>query len=96
MGYAERLLATYPHATHAVAWVELILCRNDSDDEEETGWEMMMRATPPMSLDEVKGMIRTCLEEEIQEGSPGKHREALAEIDTPDFTRYLRGKMGFA
>lgn len=38
--------------------------------------------------------IQGCIQDEIDLGSEGKHREALAETRLPEFTMYLRGKLG--
>jgi hypothetical protein len=93
---ASELLNAYPQVPHAVAWVELFLC--DAGDPEDptfgevSSWQMMMDAK--WSPEEVLATIKRALAEEIEEENKGKYREALAEMDLPQFRTYLLGKMG--
>lgn len=88
---AAQILNAYPHCQVAVAYCELILDGKDDDDDiPETCFEMMRRAVPPMSIDEVYA----CIKESMQDETACKAPEALQQMDHPEFMAYLKAKMG--
>jgi len=87
---AEQVLSSYPHCRVAVAYCELILDSGDDGDPEETSFDLMRQAQPPMSLEEVLACIKECLQGETACRAP----EALVEMDHPEFQVYLRAKLG--
>ncbi len=87
----QQLLDAYPNARQAVAWTELILCV-PPPGETDTSWDIMMNAKMPLA--EILDAIKHCIQEEINDGAPGKRREALAQCNHPQFLTYLKGKMG--
>ena len=44
----EVLFATYPAVTHAISWVELLLCEKP-EEEPQSAWDLMMATTPSLS-----------------------------------------------
>ena len=81
---AEELLAQFPSARHAVSFCELIV--------EDTAFQLFIQHQCPP--DECIDIIRETLEECIAEGDVGKWQEAIDELPTDDFRRYLAGKLG--
>lgn len=87
----RELLATYPTIIHAVAWVELIADKPPEGETEST-LDLMRQAFVPLS--ECILMLQECMEDEVREGSKGKHAEALVESGNPEFRKYLMAKLG--
>lgn len=87
----HELFRIYPHVTHATAFVELIICEANPG-EPESAWDMLLRSGK--SPDWVIDALKTVVADEVAIGSPGKHAEALAEMDHPEFRTYICGKMG--
>ena len=81
---AEELLAQYPSARHAVSFCELIV-------EDDSFRLFIQHQIPP---DECIGILRETLEDCIRDGDVGKWQEAIDELTTDDFRRYLAGKLG--
>ena len=91
---ARTLLDVYAPVRHAVAWTEHIVCVAH-DPGEVSGWQLMMDAPNPRSPVEVVELLRDTLEELVREdGGTPKFSMALAEMDRPEFVRYVAGKMG--
>jgi len=86
---AEQILAAYPNARIAVAYTELIIC-GSADDDGESSWDLMMKAQPPMTLDE----IWKCIYESVEDETECKAQEARVQMTHPDYRRYLAGKLG--
>ncbi len=91
MSAVTDLLDAYPTVTHAVSFVELIICAQP-DMDGFNSWRLMMVAG--CNPEEVREAIKEVVADEVALGSPGKHQEALTEMDCPEFMVYLRGKMG--
>lgn len=94
---AKELLATYPSVSHAVAWMELIICQTNEDPDsvaQGSAWGMMMRAK--MSPREVLKMVQEVADEDDM-GDDGitKIIQVRQELRCPEFLTYLRGKMGY-
>ena len=87
------LFGTYPAVTHAISWVELLLCERGEGEDEST-WDLMMTVTPPLTPADVVDLIRQQLARAVQEGDQGRTAEALAETSHPQFLAYIAGKMG--
>lgn len=85
----ERLFATYPNIREAIAWVELMIVVKE-DDVEQSSWELLTSAKPPMSPQEIVDAIRDSMEGEIV----GKAEIARKQMDHPEFYQYICGKMG--
>jgi hypothetical protein len=64
------------------------------DDGEKPTSLDMLREAAGAEPGWVLGIIKECIRDEIELGSPGKHREALEQCDRPEFMTYLCGKMG--
>lgn len=90
---AEDARRLYPGALVAVAWFEVILC-SPPDGEELSGWALWMSQSPPPGPDETLAFLRELLKSEVEDGGECRAAEALAQLDHPDFTIYLCGKMG--
>jgi hypothetical protein len=82
------ILRAYPAAPHAIAWCELFLGPNQWDARD--AWP----ALRDVGFEGALGVIRDTISEAIGSGEPIRHAEALAELDTPDFRRYLAAKLG--
>lgn len=94
---ADALFRAYPNVTHAVSWVELVVC--DADPGERSAWDEIFRHGRAAGIDfdprQVVGILADALEEDIREGTAkGRSAEALAEMRHPEFLRYVAGKMG--
>ncbi len=87
------LLRTYPKCVIAVAYVELMLCE-PCEPGEPSSWQLLMSATPPMSIEEVIATIHQLLIDEVSDDAPFKAAEALSQIDEPSFRVYIGGRMG--
>lgn len=89
------LMNAYPATALAVAWVELFVCEPHGDSR-RSAWDEMMDA--PMNPREAVEILQATLAEEVAENqdAPASFRVALAEMGTPDFLRYVAGKMGAA
>lgn len=87
---ATQLLSAYPHIPYAIAWVELMLCPSTLDDQD--GFGMMIRSG--LDPSQVVEMVKTTVRDAIAEEEIGKEREALAQMDHPEFMRFICGKMG--
>lgn len=89
------LLASYPNAPQVVAFVEMILCV-PPQGESRSSWELMMGAR--FGPSDVINTVRELLAAELVDGTiqvrPDILRAAIAQVDTPDFRRYVAGKMG--
>jgi len=84
---ADKVLAAYPACRHAVAYCGLFLDAADLADMRRIG------------LDGTLDILRECLAEQVAEQAPGdsaKWRQALAELDTAGFRRYLAAVFGHA
>lgn len=90
MTTANDILAAYPTIPHALVWVEFYVC-GDSEDGENGMQVLLMNCT---SLEKVINAIQLGMGMMVDEGSPGKHAEALAESRLPEFRTYLTAKMG--
>lgn len=94
----QELLAAYPRVRFAVAWTEMFACVAP-DDGHEPAWDLMMRADPPLSPDEMVDCIRDTIREVVEDADelPTVRRAstlALPQVDHPDYLTYIRGKMG--
>lgn len=86
---AAELFAAYPNVKHAVAYVELIICE---PVDGESAWDLLMTTLRPMSPKDVAD----CLCDDGVDVIGRTERECMirAEMDHPEFLRYLAGKMG--
>lgn len=84
----NQLLDAYPDCPTAVAFTELFICGGDPG--EQTGWDILMSAIPPVTLDGAIYVIRSAMENE----ELGKAKEALAQTYHPSYRTYIAGKMG--
>ena len=93
------VLSTYRKCAAAVAWVELFICADGLDDT-ESGWDVLM--THVTSPDRMVRELRELLDEDVSDPDDGPVLGSLtsqlptirAEMDHPDFTTYIAGKMG--
>lgn len=86
------LLAAYQPCRIAVAFTELIICRDDPG--RQTSWDLMMSAKTPLSLDEVIEMIQGVMEEEAEETGACRAEEAYEQSKHPMYRTYIAAKMG--
>jgi hypothetical protein len=91
------LLDAYPGAKTAVAWYERIVAtRCTSEPNEPSAHELAMEKD--FSLQELLEVTAAIAADELTdpECKIPKHvmRDVLAQLNTPDFRRYLMGKMG--
>lgn len=84
----EELFAAYPQITHAVSFVEHILCVPESHPE--SAWDMITRRKGP---DDVVRLCKAAANDAATEEGGG-FVAARAEMDHPQFDTYVRGKMG--
>ena len=84
----QALFIAYPAVVQAISWVELIIC--ESDDGEETAWELIIRHEPNISPQDMLDYMKKAIEGE----DVGRLKEAEAQMDHPQFLRYLAGKLG--
>jgi len=88
----KELLAAYPTVTHAIGYVELLLCTPD-DEHPVSAWDMFI-AGNKLTPTEVINLCKEGCREEMDLGTAGKWAETLIECDRPEFLTYLKGKMG--
>ena len=81
---SEQILAQFPSAPHAVAFCELIV--------EDAAFQLFIQHQVPP--DECIGIFREILDDLIRDRDVGKWQEAIDELPTDDFRRYLAGKLG--
>jgi hypothetical protein len=86
---AEQLLARWPNIRRAVAWVELF-AGEAAELGEPPFWDDLSTLNDPGRIAE---FLRGSADDEIRDGTAGKHRQARAEMDHPDFVAYLAGKL---
>ena len=80
----KELLAAYPNATHAIAWVELMCCASELDDFD--GFAELVQS----------GMFIPEIIEAIKETTEGEECPDLvrSQMDHPEFMKYIAGKLG--
>lgn len=84
----EIILAAYPGAQQSIAWCERYLSPTTLDAEDM--WPGLRDLEPSEALQ----VIRETIEESIAEGEAGRLTEALEQLNTTDFRRYLAAKLG--
>lgn len=94
----RELLDAFPRVRHAVCWTEAFVCIAPEDDQ-EPAWDLIMRAKPALTPDEIVSLIRDTIREELNDPETclGGYRAAtlaMPEVDHPDYLTYIRGKMG--
>lgn len=87
----QELFASYPRATKAIAFVELILCSTD-ESETESSWDILMGAN--VGVGTAIECIRTCMRDALAGEGTSELRDALAQTESADFILYIAGKMG--
>lgn len=78
----------YPDVKQAIAWTELIICQNSRG--EETTWQFILRNRPNISPHEMLDYMKLVIEGE----TVGRAEEAKAQMNHPQYLRYLAGKLG--
>lgn len=86
---AEAVLAAYPNARVAIAYVEVIICVPPKPGE-EPAWDMVLRENPGVTPRQMAEALRIVLKDE----AAARAQEAREQMLHPEFLAYLKGKMG--
>lgn len=92
------ILRHYPGCPAAIAWLELFVCA-PVEGSPESVWQLLMTVTqnPTDMVRELQELIDTELAEpeyQYQSALASKLPTIRAEMEHPDFTTYIAGKMG--
>jgi hypothetical protein len=85
---AKVLMRTYPLVIKAVAWTELIICQ--SNDGEQTSWDMLLEHEPDISPPEMVKIMKEVIEGETMPYA----EEVRKQMDHPQYLTYIAGKLG--